>query len=310
MLQYLIILLDDKSVSFCHHRNRKKERHQMPMDVLREGIKFGMKENLQIQFVLSEYPMPQDYWIEMMSIDHSIIASGECGYEELIPKKVFYQLPDVLTFEDIKKYINYLKHPLNQQITYVLRIRKEELFSKAEVLASSLSSVLRLNIILTDIDSFSDDDFKKYQKSLLLLSEGIKNAYSHGLTPQLNLLTDRILLNEMNNCDAGDKSITLAPDGKFYICPAFYQDNADTPIRKKLIIGSLKEGVDIKNSSLYRIDHAPLCRICDAFQCKRCIWLNYKTTYEVNTPSHEQCVIAHLERKVSRKLLYDFTSVS
>ena len=26
-------------------------------------------------------------------------------------------------------------------------------------------------------------------------------------------------------------------------------------------------------------------------------------TYEVNTPSHEQCVVAHLERNASRKLL-------
>ena len=282
----------------------------MPIDVLREGIKFGMKENLQIQFVLSEYPMPQEYWVEMMSIYHSIIASGECGYEEMIPNKVFYQLPDVLTFEDIKKYINYIKRPLNHQITYVLRIRKEELFSKTEVIASSLSSVSRLNIILTDIESFSDDDFEMYANSLLLLSEGIKDAYSHGLTPQLNLLTDRILLNEMNNCDAGEKSITLAPDGKFYICPAFYQDNAETPIRKKFNIGSLKEGVDIINPSLYKIDHAPLCRICDAFQCKRCIWLNYKTTYEVNTPSHEQCVVAHLERNTSSRLLNGLKEIS
>ena len=50
---------------------------------------------------------------------------------------------------------------------------------------------------------------------------------------------------------------------------------------------------------------APLCRRCDAYQCKRCIWLNYKTTYEVNTPSHEQCVISHIERNISRKLLQE-----
>ena len=32
-------------------------------------------------------------------------------------------------------------------------------------------------------------------------------------------------------------------------------------------------------------------------------WLNKKTTLEVNTPSHEQCVISHLERNGSRELL-------
>ena len=42
-----------------------------------------------------------------------------------------------------------------------------------------------------------------------------------------------------------------------------------------------------------------------AYQCKRCIWLNRKMTLEVNTPSHEQCVTAHLERNASRDLLQE-----
>ena len=128
--------------------------------------------------------------------------------------------------------------------------------------------------------------------------------YVEGSTIQLNLLTDRMMLNKMNNCGAGDTSITLAPNGKFYVCPAFYvvkeEDeigNLNTPI------GDLENGLDIKNTQLYKLDHAPLCRHCDAYQCKRCVWLNRKTTFEVNTPSHEQCVMAHLERNASRELL-------
>ena len=101
----------------------------------------------------------------------------------------------------------------------------------------------------------------------------------------------------MNNCNAGWKSITLAPNGKFYVCPAFYiNDEKDS-------IGDLKEGLNIKNPQLYKLDHAPICRNCDAYQCKRCIWLNRRMTLEVNTPSHEQCVVAHLERNASRLLL-------
>ena len=108
-----------------------------------------------------------------------------------------------------------------------------------------------------------------------------------------------LMLKQMNNCGAGDTTITLAPNGKFYICPAFYyEDEADS-------IGDLENGLDIKNKQLYRLDHAPICRHCDAWQCKRCIWLNRKTTLEVNTPSHEQCMLAHLERNASRDLLND-----
>ena len=101
----------------------------------------------------------------------------------------------------------------------------------------------------------------------------------------------------MNNCGAGDTSITLASNGAFYVCPAFYYfDEASS-------IGSLSKGLNIKNNQLYQLSHAPLCRNCDAYQCKRCIWLNQKMTLEVNTPSHEQCVISHLERNSSRELL-------
>ena len=38
---------------------------------------------------------------------------------------------------------------------------------------------------------------------------------------QFNLLTDRMMLKEMNNCNAGYESITLAPDGNLYICLSF-----------------------------------------------------------------------------------------
>jgi len=61
--------------------------------------------------------------------------------------------------------------------------------------------------------------------------------------------------------------------------------------------------LNIRNQQLYKLEFAPICRNCDAFQCKRCIYLNRKTTLEVNTPSHEQCVVSHLERNSSEELL-------
>ena len=68
-------------------------------------------------------------------------------------------------------------------------------------------------------------------------------------------------------------------------------------------MGDLEHGLNIKNQQLYKLEYAPICRRCDAWQCKRCIWLNRKTTLEVNTPSHEQCVLGHLERNASREML-------
>ena len=120
-----------------------------------------------------------------------------------------------------------------------------------------------------------------------------------------------MILEKMNNCNAGWENITLASDGKFYVCPAFYHsqiiDGTEISInevsKKGYSIGNLISGLNIKNPQLYRLDHAPICSKCDAYQCRRCVWLNRKTTCEVNTPSHEQCVVAHLERNASRELL-------
>ncbi len=104
------------------------------------------------------------------------------------------------------------------------------------------------------------------------------------------------MLDSMNNCNAGENNLTLAPNGKFYICPAFYYDDEQA-------VGNLQEGINIKNQQLYKLEYAPLCRECDSYHCKRCVWMNKKTTLEVNTPSHEQCVVSHLERNAAREFL-------
>lgn len=276
MLQYLIILLDDTSTSFCHYQNTKTERRLIPLEILKQGIRFGMMENLMIQFVYPDYELPQDYKEVIETIDHSKIMPQKDGADVWVTDKV----------EDI-----------NSDIPAVLRINKEYLFAHEREIAEATGKVSRLNVVLTDIETFTDDDFTQYKSLLRKLSESIERLYIEGKAPQLNLLTDRMMLSKMNNCGAGDTNITLAPNGKFYVCSAFYYENESN------IIGDLNNSLEIRNKQLYRLDHAPICQHCDAWQCKRCVWLNQKTTLEVNSPSHEQCVMAHLERNASRVLL-------
>ena len=288
MLQYLIILLDDTSTSYCHYENDRCERKLMSLDTLKQGIRFGMMENLMIQFVYPDYELPQEYKDTIETIDHSKIVSS-LGEDEVLVNEA-----DVVVYHD---WTGMSCGKFNDGKSYVLRTSKDDLFERHLFLKDVLSKVDRLNVVITDIDAFTDEDFEKYKQVLHALSEHIEKLYVDGKSPQLNLLTDRMMLKEMNNCGAGDTNIALAPNGKFYVCPAFYLENEDDSV------GSLEAGLDIKNKQLYKLDYAPICRHCDAYQCKRCIWLNRKTTLEVNTPSHEQCVVAHLERNASRDLL-------
>ena len=275
-------MLDDTSTSFCHYDVSKKERRLISLDDLRLGIRFGMMENLMIQFVYPSYTLPQEYLDVIDSIDHTDIK----------PLAAVHSTIDIVVLDGWDYDCNKL-----HDAVVVLRTSWEQLNGKHSRIKNLLDIVKRLNIVITDMERMSDSDREQYKSVLETLSNEVEQLYVVGKSPQFNLLTDRMMLTEMNNCNAGDSTITLATNGKFYICPAFYHDDENDSV------GDLDRGIDIKNSQLYRLDHAPICRKCDAWHCRRCVWLNRKTTLEVNTPSHEQCVTAHLERNASRQLM-------
>lgn len=297
MIQYIIILLDDTSTSFCHYTNGKTVRRLMPLDTLKEGIRYAMKENLNIQFVYPAYSLPQEYLEVIDSIDHTDIKPfiiDEFNSASVSKVDGFSGDTNVVVFNSLKEACGC---QFCSGTAYVVRTDKASLFNGYKDIAAILANTTHLSVVITDITTFTDDDYVTYKSLLSQLSKEVERLYVIGKSPQLNLLTDRMMLDKMNNCGAGDTTITLAPDGCFYVCPAFYV-SADG-----YAVGSLEHGLDIKNPQLYRLDHAPICRNCDAWQCRRCVWLNRQATLEVNTPSHEQCVVAHLERNASSNLL-------
>lgn len=283
-LQYLVILLDDTSVAYCHADNPLKERNLMPIETLKKAILFGMKQNLMIQYVYPEYELPAEYNETIESIDNLKIGRDV---------KVTNEVPTAVDCDNI-----------------VLRIKIKDLIAKQYDIAALLPSVKRMNICLNDIETFKDEQIDEYKKAMNTLGAVLTSLYKEQKHPQLNILTDRLTLKEMHNCEAGIGNITVAPNGKFYLCPAFYYDEK-TGVSNKMnhktkdasrSVGDLKNGLCIPNKQLLELDHAPLCRNCDAYHCNRCIWLNQKLTWDNNTPSHQQCVVAHLERNAARDI--------
>lgn len=287
MLKYLIVQLDDTSVSFCHYNNDKTKPALLDIDALKNALIWSMKENLTVQFLYPDYQLSADYKNVIADIDHADIVSSTCEDKELLDNA------DVVVF-DTWDAIN--QFTFTQSHAYVIKASFANLFTNGALLHTILPRVSRLNVVITDVPNFNSDIEHLYSQFLDNLNEKIYQEYKDNHSIQVNILTDRMVLDSMNNCGAGDGTITLAPDGKFYICPGFYFDGESN-------VGDIVNGLDIKNPQLYKISHAPICRICDAYQCRRCIWLNRKTTLEVNTPSHEQCVLSHIERNASRKLL-------
>lgn len=278
MLTYLIILLDNTSTSYCHYELNRKDRRLISLDDLKAGIVWAMKENLNVQFVYPDYELPAEYLEAIDSIDHIDIKPYRDGNNAEVV--VLGSWDDAVL----------------EQVTCIIRSSRKELAEHLSVVIDWLKRLARLNVVLTDVDTFKDCDIDDYRNTLTALADSIATVYAIGHRPQLNLLTDRLMLSQMNNCGAGDSSVTLAPNGRFYLCPAFYYDD---PAQN---VGDLADGLTIRNPQLLRLDHAPICRQCDAYQCRRCIWMNERLTMDANTPSHQQCVIAHLERNASCEL--------
>lgn len=189
MIQYLIIQLDDTSTSFCYYENSGKARRLIALDDLKAGIFFAMKENLSIQFVYPDYELPDEYKETIETIDHSKIVPVGCREEA-----------DVMVFNDWNTFLSFQLAPGQ---TYVLRTSKKDFFDKYLSLDCILQKIYRLNVVFTDIDDFTDVDFTIYKQVLQAISKMISACYAQGKNPQLNLLTDRIMLDRMNNCNAG-----------------------------------------------------------------------------------------------------------
>lgn len=280
-MEHLVVILDESAPSFCFYPNPHKSPELMSLDILKKVVSFAQKRNLILNFLLGEVELSSGYLEVIDLINHLFIidfrllvrTSDDIIVINLRNKEAF---PAVGKVENI-----------------ILRVIRGRLSGLSDAVMHYVNDVRRINIHLLDIDLFGQPDFEIYQQQLDKLSD----IYGKTYNKELNILTDRTVLYEMNNCDAGIKHVTVAPNGKLYICPAFYYDNPENSI------GSVDDEICVGNKHLFQLEYAPLCRQCDAFQCRRCVWLNQRTTGEVNTPSHEQCVISHLERNTSRALL-------
>lgn len=289
MLKYLILQLDDSSTSFCHYQSKKTSSKLMSLEVLKNAVLWAMKENLTLQVLYPDHIIPSEYHTTLNRIDHTDIVNNSCEDLHLLSQAEVVVLNNWYSVQSF----NYTKNQI-----YTIKTFFKDYLSNLSVIISILPQINRLNIVIADIDKITDTDLVAYKRSLEKLANAIEREYVNHHSLQLNLLTDRLILGGMNNCNAGYESITLAPDGNFYICPAFF--NEDEP---ESAVGNLADGIQIKNPQLYKLDYAPICKRCDAWHCKRCVWLNKKMTLEVNTPSHEQCITAHTEREISRQLL-------
>lgn len=289
MLKYLIVHLADNAVSYCHYSNTVQNENLISEECLRRAFRYAMLENLYVSLVYPEQSLPSNYSTIIDSIEHTkIVPINSCHASQA----------DIVVADMSCLF----KKEILQNKILVLRIASNEIKYISSIYKELKDTVAKINVVLTDIEKCNNDTFEEYKKTLELLIPEVESSIINSDAAQLNILSDRLFLNEMNNCNAGYETITLMPNGKFYPCAGFYMENDGEDY------GDLDCGISIKNQQLYKLEFAPICCHCDAYQCRRCAYLNRKMTLEVNTPSHEQCVLSHIERNYSSRMVNNICS--
>ncbi len=281
MLTHLLVLLDTAAPSFCYYPSGRGPGQTMSPAVLATAVAFARRRSLALVLLYGETPLP--------AACRDIIAAA--GPAAIVPAALAGRHPDAVPVlvagQDDPGAIPGVRPQL------IVRLPRERLADLAAVVGVALERTTRLNLYPLDIDRYTDGDLALYRRQLGLVAGLLAARYRQGALTELSILSDRLLLSRMNNCDAGTVHLTVAPDGRLHLCPGFLHAGA---------VGSLTGGIAVANARLLALENAPVCARCDAWHCKRCIYLNRKTTLEWNTPSRQQCLLAHHERETTRLL--------
>lgn len=275
---YLQIITDDNITPHCNYKNWNDTKNTMSKKMLKKGIDFAMQNGFEIVF-LGESPNIYDL---KTNNDILIVNSNFSNYHDK---------DNVITIHDNR--IEELNSKSDNSILLVNGDNIDKLSVFVEQLAKCNS---RINIKLKEIDEWNQETIDNYKIQLDKLIDIIEETYLDSRPIEINVLTDRLNYNKHCSCTAGTKTYTLAPNGRFYICPAFYFDNPEQSV------GDLESGISNVYERLMKIDNAPICKQCDAYQCSICKYLNKKKTEEYNIPSKIQCIISNCEKNKSKEL--------
>lgn len=296
----LIVMLDRAAPSFCYYESAPADdKMVMAPEVFEDVLAFAEKRALSLQLLCGQAGLP-DYAPPLLEGRPFIcyFPPGAPGMEsEDVP------LLEVVDFEVFARV------PAGRHVIAVLRVTQKELNRLPEiwrflreplpgpdVAEDAAGRVRRVVLVLPGLDRYDEAALETYRAALNNLRGELEGAYLDGFSLELNALSDRLTLGAPRHCNAGVEHLTVDESGQLHICPGFALDGEPA-------IGDLESGPDLPNGQLLRLDHAPICSVCDAFHCRRCVYLNQRATLELNTPPWQLCRASHLEREASRVLL-------
>ncbi len=287
----VVLLLDEAGPSFCYYAGPPAGApgETMSTDVVEQSLAYAEARSLAVQVIAPRAGVPERVRARLRRRDH--VCYVPVGSASLEPQDV--PVVDLLGDGD---------QALATEITTgahavaMLRVAPALLERWPDVWWALAARVPRVVLVPLGLDGYGSQDLERYRLTLDRARRRLEGCYAAGRMIELSVLSDRLVLQQPAECGAGLGHLTVAPSGALHICPGF-------ALAGEPSIGALPDEPQIPNRQLLARDHAPICAVCDAYHCRRCVHLNLRATLEVNTPPWQVCRAAHLEREATRRML-------
>ena len=184
----------------------------------------------------------------------------------------------------------------------ILKTKKENI----KMLGTNVSNILRNNLnicnisIVLDNSKIDDSLLNEYKNQLSFVSDLIIEHLKKGRVIDISTITHELRYSSHHNCKAGVSDVTLGPDGRYYICPAFY---FDVSLRDKYCLGDLKKGFSQKFKKYCDIKMCKACKDCSIYSCNKCIYQSVKMTEELGIPGYLLCKKSEVEKQISKQFI-------
>lgn len=249
--KYLYFVLDDGITPHCSYSSNKNTEAAMEPELISKGIEYARVHNMIPVFLGDAAKYLDTYQNNIM---HVCMTGQNITENMRIASNVSRVIP-------IYDKCNYLTEVTPSDVC-ILLLSRDALDSVEEMLDIIQPSTNRINIIKQDYMIWDSLDLKKYEQ---VLDSIRKREHKEG---QINLLEFRH--EPQKECGMGISEITLAPNGKFYECPAAY-------FSKENSVGDIDSGFSISDSDLYSRERIAKCRKCDVHNCRPCFFCQQKT---------------------------------
>ena len=291
-LAHLLVLVEEGAVAFCHYENPRFYAPTKPRwiaePLLRAIVRHAERNDIALTFLLGRHRLPPK--LERL-VDR-------VAHVKIVPQELCEDYPGSIVVLDGENGASFDRLPLGWGSSVILRLARRDLGRLSALCLSLTGRYGRLSLHLRDLEYYTRTDLALYERELRKFADELQTIYANGDRVEINVLTDRMMLKEMRNCDAGVTHVTVAADGSCHICPGFLSDGEPAIGRF-----DVEKGVVAAPPANVALERGPLCTRCDAWHCKRCVYLSRKLTLEYNVPSEQQCLTAHAERETTRLLL-------